>query len=120
MAGALISLFAYPAQHSAIERAGGELVEKTIMPGKMHEECLLVRANQQLHYEFDASVDVEFNVHYHDVTLGRIIYLFGPSLVGSTPDMKGYRVQESQVLCLMWNNTHAEAIRLEYSLGVSQ
>ena len=48
------------------ERA--QVVDVTLEPGKMHEECARIEAGQKRRYHWKSDVPVDFNIHYHQET----------------------------------------------------
>jgi hypothetical protein len=45
-----------------------QVVDVTLEPGKMHEECARVEAGDKRRYHWKSDVPVDFNIHYHQQT----------------------------------------------------
>jgi hypothetical protein len=86
----------------------GEQVTRTIEPGKVHEECMTLTAQDQLHYSFTASENLDFNIHNH---VGLNINY--PIPEHSTAEADAVFVPEAEHhYCLMWTNSGSSAVEL--------
>lgn len=82
--------------------------------GKIHEECMQLDVADILRYEFEASLELVFNVHYH---VGEeIIFPIEDHL--SQGEESSMTIETEQHYCLMWTNRNLEASDLEYRVTV--
>ena len=66
--------------------------------GNIGEVCPELKTGQILHFEFEASKDVEFNLHYHEGE--KVTY---PIEVQKTQSIKqAFKAPIDQTYCLMW------------------
>ena len=63
-AAALATLFSTLALAQG-PKPGEAVVNVTLEPGKMHEECMKIEAGGKRKYHWKANAPVDFNVHYH-------------------------------------------------------
>ncbi len=90
-------------------------------PHRAYEECVTLLANQVLDYSFEATKPVDFNIHYH--AEGGIFYPVSQKNVSSwkgtfSPlEEKGY-TEEQEYFCMMWENPHAEYVRLTFQYKI--
>lgn len=86
-----------------------EEINQTIYPGGHYEECVEVVPGNILEYSFEASMPVNFNIHYH--TKNDVFYPVKRDHVFSLKgvfDIEGlsYYTYEQTYFCLMWENPH--------------
>ena len=75
-------------------------IERTVVPDDSYELCLVLVQDQQLHYQFQASRKLDFNIHYH--TDDEVLYPVSEDQV-----MDGaatFAAPSEQEYCLMWTN----------------
>ena len=84
----------------------------TIAAGKSVEVCGKLAAGSTVHWEFNASVPVDFNVHYH---VGKdVVFPFKLSAVANAKDSLDARI--GQDYCWTWINKSAAVTTLSVSL----
>lgn len=90
--------------------------EVTIVPSKLHEECMELVPHDVLFYSFKASDPVDFNVHYHEY--GNIIY---PISKKNTAGEEGkFYADKQQIYCLMWTDIQTNPVRITYKFRVEK
>ena len=89
-------------------------VEKTLAPGKVHEECMILDKSQQIDFSYKADFAVSFNLHYH---VGREVF-FPIQQQAKSEFKSNFKPSSKQDYCLMWTNTatHPVVIRYEFQL----
>jgi len=93
-----------------------EGIQVNIAPKKVHEDCTKATAGQKIVYYFNTSMPVNFNIHYHEA--GEVAY--GVVEQGaSRVELSTFDVKLEQYYCLMWTNTNAAEVQLEYSYKVT-
>jgi hypothetical protein len=79
-------------------------VSVTIKPGKVHEECIELKAGTNVAYRFKASKPVPFNIHFHSGT-GKdenVEYPVKIDQIDAVEDV--LKVTNDQHYCWMWSN----------------
>lgn len=89
----------------------------TIRPSGSFEECVELRPGQVFDYEFDASDQVDFNIHYHAVS--GLYYPVDNKGVGFgkgtlDPATLPYHSGEQEYYCLMWDNLTDAPVKVLY------
>lgn len=80
-----------------------------VLPVKqVHEECLDMQAGQSLHYRFESSADLEFNLHFHHGN--NVTY---PDKGKYSNYSNSYVADQANTFCLMWENTGAAPAKLQ-------
>ena len=94
--------------------AASSKVEKTLAPGKVHEECMTLDKSQQIDFSYTADFAVGFNLHYH---VGKEVF-FPVQQEGKSEFKSHFKPSSKQDYCLMWTNaaTHPVLIRYEFEL----
>lgn len=94
----------------------------TIESGEHYEECIELYPNQVLHYSFNASQNVDFNIHYHGME-GRMyaikknnISSYKGDLVCSEMD---FYSKDQEFFCMIWTNLNESSARLDLRYSVS-
>lgn len=93
---------------------GANKIEKSIPPGKVHEECMELGAPKNLSYSFNAKGSLNFNIHYH---AGKdVFYPLKRDKVSAFQDE--FRPTSKQEYCLMWSNPEKVPVLLSYTYKV--
>jgi hypothetical protein len=81
--------------------------EMRVAPGSFEEMCFELAAGAAIHYAFDATGPVDFNIHFH-----RGDELVFPLKRGAIKRRDGvFRSPDQQAYCLMWaNRGHASVL----------
>ena len=83
-----------------------------VAPGKFVELCGKLPAGQQVRWQFESGVPVDFNVHYH---VGKeVMFPIKLSAVASARNTLDARI--AQDYCWMWTNKSAAATPLTVTL----
>jgi hypothetical protein len=85
-----------------------------IAPGKVHESCTKLLANESLEYRFTASAALDFNIHYHR---GADVF-FPLKRDAIAADAGLFKPAQSEDFCLMWTNRSDVAIDVRHSWRV--
>ena len=86
--------------------------EGTVPAGKFVEVCGKLRAGMKVHWEFEASAPVDFNVHYH---VGKdVAFPTKLSAVATAKDLLETKVEQDY--CWMWTNKSAAPATLSVKL----
>ena len=73
------------------------------------EHCVKLAAGERVHYRFNASSEVDFNIHYHR---GEDVHY--PVRTGASRSEDAiFRAPEADVYCLMWERKGEGAVRVE-------
>ncbi|MBV1883255.1 MAG: hypothetical protein KUG82_16570 [Pseudomonadales bacterium] len=88
-----------------------ELIEIEVPPKKSHEECLNLLTTSNLHYDFNASSPINFNIHYHQN--GKTIYPVKEYGVTKNSHAS-YKPTASITYCMMWVNIENKAVTVNY------
>ena len=83
-------------------------IERTVVPDDSYELCLVLEQDQQLHYKFNASQKLDFNIHHH--TEDEVLY---PVSEDQVMDLTAtFAATSGQEYCLMWTNLGNTDVRL--------
>lgn len=84
-------------------------ISVTIMPGKVHEECVELKAGSTVAYRFKASKAVPFNIHFHSGTGkdAKVEYPVKLDQADVADDI--LKVAADQHYCWMWSNKKVTA-----------
>lgn len=88
---------------------------RDLKPGGGHEECLELRAGQELKYSFTSNAPLDFNVHYH---VGEEVF-YPVKKDDSKKEDGTFKPETKQEYCLMWTNAAKKAAKLKYSFSTS-
>ena len=91
-----------------------EFKTMTLAPTKFHEECLELSVGQTVHYVFDSSRPIDFNIHYHQGH--EVTYPVKHQKISKATDK--FVAPIAQVYCLMWSNPNSTPMTLNYSFQV--
>jgi|GEM_PF-6204074 len=84
------------------------LQQISIEPGDIHETCMQLAPPQQLHYEFTATQELAFNIHYH--ANHQAIYPLAEH--PASQENATFTPESGQHYCLMWTNQGNSAVEL--------
>jgi|GEM_PF-1595610 hypothetical protein len=99
-----------------------EEMEEVIYPGGDYEECVELVPGEVIEYSFEASMPVDFNIHYH--FRGKVFYPVkevGVSSFSGSLDVEElpYYTGSDRYFCMMWENHHRRMrITLRYRYRV--
>lgn len=105
--------------------AGVEETNETaqIAPGEFYEECIELYPNQVLHYSFNASQDVDFNIHYHAeegrkyaIKKNRITSYKGELVC----DEMDFYDTDQENFCMIWSNFNEVDARLNLKYYITK
>jgi len=97
--------------------AGTDVIHKVISANDIHEDCAKAMPGQKIVYSFEASMPVDFNIHFHEA--GKVNYgVFEPG--ASRMDESTYVIEKEQYYCLMWTNKNAADVRLDYTFKITE
>jgi hypothetical protein len=82
--------------------------------GSSHEQCALLRSDQELWYSFRSSGALDFNIHYHRGAGVR----YAVDLRARASHEGTFRPPRTEVYCLMWENAIGPAVSLSYQFRV--
>jgi hypothetical protein len=85
--------------------------EGRIEPGKFAEVCGKVVPGQQIQWRYEASAELEFNIHYH---VGKEVSY--PERANAARAEGELRVARSEDHCWMWVNKSSEAASFKLAL----
>jgi hypothetical protein len=103
------SLTLTPALADSLEPSSASGQQTVVVePGEIHEVCARLTPPQRLHYSFDASSELAFNIHYH--ADHRVAYPV-PEHPASQADAI-FVPDSGQHYCLMWSNPGNSAVEL--------
>ena len=74
------------------------------------EKCIIMKPQQVLHYEFNASAPLKFNLHYHLENKT----VFHVKEITEKRNEIFHPVTEQTVYCLEWRNLTDQEVRLQY------
>ena len=106
---AFVLAFLLPVESAAAEKG------RDLKPGGGHEECLELRAGQELKYSFTSNAPLDFNIHYH---AGEEVF-YPVKRDGSKKEGGTFKPETKQEYCLMWTNAAKKAAKLKYSFSTS-
>jgi hypothetical protein len=97
--------------------------EVVIEPNKMYEECVEALPEHYIMYSFKASKPLDFNIHYHGEE--NIHYPVSQKLVSEWCGVldvreQGYYIKDQEFFCLMWENPHAEEVKVIFDCKVEE
>ncbi len=114
MAAGLLPFFVQAADPA--KSVGEKNFEKTLAPGKVHEECHMLDAGVAVPHRFKAEAPLAFNIHYHKgdqvdypvrvEDVSEIVAVFKPKL--------------SEHFCWMWKNTAAMPVKIVGSIDATR
>ena len=84
----------------------------TVAAGKFAEVCGKLPAATSVHWDFEASIPLDFNVHYH---AGKKV-VFASRLAAVATATDTLRTEIAQVYCWMWSNNSATPATLTFHL----
>ena len=87
-----------------------------IQPGKFTEVCGKLKKGNLIHWQFDSSAPLDFNIHYHEGK--EIIFPYKMNAIKSAKEE--LLISLDQDYCWMWTNKSGEAVKLEMSLRNAQ
>ncbi len=85
--------------------------EHPLQAGQGAENCFTVHPDQQLDYQFQASGNVYFDVHYH---IGQEVG-YSTRLPEAQTGQGSVRPPQKDIYCLYWENRGASEVRVTYS-----
>ena len=89
-----------PAWSHGAEDGHQNRIERTVVPDDSYELCLALAQDQPLHYKFNASRKLDFNIHYHADD-----EVFYPVTEHQIKDVTAtFAAPSEQEYCLMWTN----------------
>jgi len=104
--------------------AGSEekIITESIGEGDFYEECIELYPNQVLHYSFNATQNLDFNIHYHGME-GRK-YAIKKNQVSSFSgelvcDEMDFYSTEQENFCMIWSNLNENQARLRLSYYIT-
>jgi hypothetical protein len=98
-------------RHAAAERQGAIIID----PSSFYEACEKLTPGQQIEYSFEASLPVNFNIHYHSKADG-IVYPVKEDTISSKSG--GLTAEVQAVYCCMWSNKHAAPVTLSHEFNI--
>ena len=87
-----------------------------INPSRSHEECFQLSPSQVLHYSFNTSKPVNFNIHYHEAD--NITYAVSQDNIAATDGT--FYPEKEQFYCLMWTNSQSAPVSLSYKYSIEK
>ena len=94
-----------------------------IAPGEFYEECIELYPNQVLHYSFNASQDVDFNIHYH-AEEGRKYAIKKNSITSYTGELvcdeMDFYDTDQENFCMIWSNFNESDARLSLKYHITK
>ncbi len=109
-----VPVFAAAAENAKLKRE----ITATIKPGKVHEECVELKAGTTIAYRFKASKPVPFNIHFHSGTAKdeKVEYAVKLNQADMADDLLD--VASDQHYCWMWSNKRVttESVTISGSL----
>ena len=95
---ALALLAPAPLLATPVAKDGVQVVDITLEPKKVHEECATLQAGETRKYQWKADVAVDFNIHYH---VGKDV--FYPVKRDTARGHNGtFKAKTAQDYCWMW------------------
>ena len=82
-----------------------------LQPGKIAEPCMVMEEGQRLEFEFLASGDLDFNLHYHEDSAVH----FPVNLRNTRGESGVFIAPTRRTYCLMWTNRGESNVQLEYN-----
>jgi len=98
--------------------AGVEEIKETaqISVGQSFEECIELYPNQVMHYSFNASQNVDFNIHYHGME-GRQYAIKKNNISSYTGELvcneMDFYSKEQENFCMIWTNLNETDAKLK-------
>lgn len=94
-----------------------------IAQGQFFEECIELYPNQVLHYSFNASQDVNFNIHYHAME-GRKYAIKKNSISSYTGELvcneMDFYDTDQENFCMIWSNLNEVDARLKLKYYITE
>jgi len=116
MAGATVLGLAGCAATPAIEPGKPlEVRAHPLPPYEVHEECASLRPGDRLHYRFESTAPLAFNIHYHE---GKAVVM-PVTRDRATADEGIFVPLTAHDYCLMWE-TGAEGTTIDYSVRLTR
>lgn len=106
---------------SDIPGSGPVQGDAKIKPSGSYEECIELHPGQVFDYEFDASDNINFNIHYHSSTgLYYPVDNKGTGFGKGTldPATHPFYSEEQEYYCLMWDNLNDGPVKVSYKCVV--
>ena len=82
---------------------------KQVQPEKSHEICLQLMSKETLHYSFNSTAALDFNLHYH---MGKHI-AYPVKLHEIKQHSSSFTAKVTHTYCLMWRNKSDKVIQLD-------
>jgi hypothetical protein len=95
------------------ELAPEKTVEIELAAKKVHEECMDLTPGQNLLYRFEASGELDFNLHFHQGD--KVTYLVKEKYSNYA---SSYEAEQENGFCLMWENSSSEPVKLQIGYQV--
>jgi hypothetical protein len=116
IAGAMLLALAACAATPAIEPGKPlEVRAHPLPPYQVHEECASLRPGDRLHYRFESTAPLAFNIHYRD---GKAVVM-PVTRERVTADEGTYVPLAAHDYCLTWE-AGAEGTTIDYSVRLTQ
>ena len=116
IAGAMLLALAGCAATPAIEPGKPlEVRAHPLPPYEIHEECASLRPGDRLHYRFESTVPLAFNIHYHE---GKAVVM-PVTRERVTADDGTFVPLAAHVYCLMWE-AGAEGTTIDYAVRLTR
>ena len=94
----------------------------TIEQGQFFEECIELYPNQVLHYSFNASQEVDFNIHYHGME-GRKYAIKKTRITSYTGELvcdeMDFYDTDQENFCMIWSNLNEVDARLSLKYHIT-
>ena len=105
--------------------AGVEEIKETafISMGQFYEECVELYPNQVMHYSFNSSEDLDFNIHYHGMQ-GRMYAIKKDQVSSYTGELvcneMDFYSKEQENFCMIWSNKNESDVRLNLKYYITE
>lgn len=114
-AAAALALLVAGGAHAATLAEDGAF-NLTVAPAKFNEHCFRLAAGQTLIYTFEATAEVDFNLHYHR---GREVFYPIKTPAMRRIDAARHTAVHADDYCLMWENRGNAPVVLRGSIARS-
>ncbi len=84
-----------------------------LQPGKFHEECMELKAGQEMPYHFKASTEVAFNIHFHK---GKAVE-FPVKVDAIRESAQIFKPMMTEHFCWMWKNNASGPAQVKGIIG---
>ena len=116
MVGATVLTLAGCAATPAIEPGKAlEVRAHPLPPYEVHEECASLRPGDRLHYRFESTAPLTFNIHYHE---GKAVVM-PVTRERVSADEGTFAPLAAQEYCLMWE-AGAAGTTIDYTLRLTR